>query len=314
MRLLVADDDLISLMALEKCLIEMGYEVVTARNGLEAWEKLVIDPSIQIIILDWMMPGLDGLSLIKKIKTELTEEKQLPRYIIMLSGTDGYEEIIRGLSSGADDYLVKPFSFNELRIRVKRAEKMLSLEEERRQLINLDPVTRLWNKKKIIEFLEEEIARGIRTFQPTGALLLSPPIPHPLPNEKALSQIEKDLMAALGSQLKTKIRCYDKAGRFGRREILVILPQTTSIDLKNIGLRLSENILLDFIYSTHGLLPSRIIMGGVSSEIFLHPSTEAMISACKKALVNARHLRYPGYVYIIDKKEVNRHERRTNSR
>lgn len=148
MRILVADDDLISLMALEKSLTEMGYEVVAAKNGLEAWEKIVSDPSIQIIILDWMMPGLDGLSLIKKIKSDLSEEKQLPRHIIMLSGTDGYEEIIKGLSSGADDYLVKPYSFNELRIRVKRAEKMLKLEEEKYKLMSLDPVTLLWNRKK----------------------------------------------------------------------------------------------------------------------------------------------------------------------
>lgn len=313
MRILVADDDLISLMALEKSLTEMGYEVVTAKNGLEAWEKLVSDPSIQIIILDWMMPGLDGVSLIKKIKSDLSEEKQPPRHIIMLSGTDGYEEIIKGLSSGADDYLVKPYSFNELRIRVKRAEKMLSLEEEKHKLMSLDPVTLLWNRKKIIEFLEEELARGLRNFHPTGALLLSPALSHPLPSGSSLPQIEKDLLVSLGMQLKSKIRCYDKAGRFGRREILVVLPQVSTRELKSIASRLSESLILDSVYLAYGLAPSRIIIGGVSSEIFYHPSTENMISACKKALVKALHLRFPGYICIIDKKEVNHHERRTNS-
>lgn len=313
MRILVADDDLISLMALEKSLTEMGYEVVAAKNGLEAWEKIVSDPSIQIIILDWMMPGLDGLSLIKKIKSDLSEEKQLPRHIIMLSGTDGYEEIIKGLSSGADDYLVKPYSFNELRIRVKRAEKMLKLEEEKYKLMSLDPVTLLWNRKKIVEFLQEELARGLRNFHPTGALLLSPTISHPLPPGSSLPQIEKDLLISLGSQLKSKIRCYDKAGRFGRREILIILPQVSTRELKSIALRLRESLLLDSVYSAHGLQPSPLIMGGVSSEIFLHPSTENMILACKKALANAIHPRYPSHICIMDKKEVSHYERRTNS-
>lgn len=314
MRLLVADDDLISLLALEKCLVELGYEVVTARNGSEAWEKLVNDPAIQIIIIDWMMPGIDGISLAKKIKAELTDENQLPRYIIILSGTDGYEEIIRGLSSGANDYMVKPYSFNELRIRVKKAERMLIQEEERRRLINLDPLTLLWNRKKIIEFLEEEIARGLRNVHPTGVLLISPIILYPLPPECSLSQLEKDLIVALSSQLKQKIRCYDKAGRFGRREIMIILPKTSSKETRRIGQRLNESIVLDSIYSAYALPASRIVIGGASSDLFLHPSTEAMISACKKALGIALHFRYPDSVYIISKKEVIYHERRTNTR
>lgn len=314
MRILIADDDLISLLALEKCLLELGYEVITARNGLEAWEKLVHDLAIQIIIVDWMMPGMDGISLAKKIKAELIDDDQLPRHIIILSGTDGYEEIIRGLSSGADDYLVKPYSFNELRIRVKRAEKMLKEEEERRRLINLDPVTLLWNRTKIIEFLEEELARGLRNFYPTGTLLISPIIPHPLPSSCSIAQLERSLLESLSSQLKPKIRCYDKAGRFSRREIMVVLPQTASAELKSIGQRLSDKINLDSVYSAYALPSSRLAIGGVSSEIFLHPSTQAMISACKKALATALHLRYPKAIFVIGKKEVAFHERRTNTR
>ncbi len=314
MRVLVADDDLISLLALEKCLVELGYEVVTARSGSEAWEKLVEDPTIQIIIIDWMMPEMDGLTLAKKIKSELTDEKHLPCHIIILSGTDGYEEIIRGLSSGADDYMVKPYSFNELRIRVKRAERMLQQEEERRRLISLDPITLFWTRKKIIEFLEEELARGLRNFHPTGSLLISPIIPHPLPPECSSSKLEKDLLVALSSQLKQKIRCYDKAGRFGRREIMVILPQTSSKDIRSIAQRLNESIILDSVYSAYSLPSHRIAIGGVSSDIFLHPSTEAIVSACKKALGIALHLRHPDSVHIIDKKEVIYHERRTNNR
>jgi len=314
MRILIADDDLISLLALEKCLVELGYEVVTARNGLEAWEKLIHDPAIQIIILDWMMPGIDGINLAKRVKAELTDDKQLPRHVIILSGTDGYEEIIRGLSSGADDYLIKPYSFNELRIRVKRAERMLMEEEERRRLVNVDPVTLLWNRAKIVEFLEEELARGLRHFHPTGTLLISPTIPQPLPPAASPHQLEKNLLEALSSQLRQKIRCYDKAGRFGRREIMIILPQTSSRELKNIGQRLSENINLDSIYSVYQLPPSRIAIGGVSSEIFPHPSAEAIISACKKALSTALHLRYPDSLYVIEEKEVIHHERRTNTR
>jgi len=313
MRILIADDDLISLLALEKCLVELGYEVVTARNGLEAWEKLIHDPAIQIIILDWMMPGMDGVSLAKRIKAELTDDKQLPRHVIILSGTDGYEEIIRGLSSGADDYLIKPYSFNELRIRVKRAEKMLNEEEERRRLINVDPVTLLWNRAKIIEFLEEELARGLRNFHPTGTLLISPTLPHPLPSTTSAHQLEKSLLEALSSQLRQKIRCYDKAGRFGRREIMIILPQTSSRELKTIGQRLSENINLDSVYSIYKLPSSKMAIGGISSEIFPHPSAKAIISACKKALSMALHLRYPESVYIIEEKEVINHEGRTNT-
>ncbi len=312
MRILVADDDLITLMALEKCLRDWGYEVETARSGQEAWEKLAKDQSTQILILDWMMPGLDGIALAKKIKTELSGEDQPLRHIIVLSGTDGYEDIIRGLSSGADDYLIKPYSFNELRIRVKRAEKMLQAEEEKRRLLSLDPLTYLWNRKKILEFLEEEIARGLRNFQPTGILLLSPSLPNATREASFSPELEKSFLTEIARQVKKNIRCYDKVGRFSRREFLVILPQTSSKELKGVARRLAENIVLDAAFQNFTAPAKKIAFGGVATDFFAHPSVEAMVTAAKKALALALHLRYPEPAYIIEKKEVTDYDRGTD--
>lgn len=312
MRILIADDDLITLMALEKCLRDWGYEVETARSGQEAWEKLQQDQSFQILILDWMMPDLDGIALARKIKTELTGENQPLRHIIVLSGTDGYENIIRGLSSGADDYLVKPYSFNELRVRVKRAEKMLQVEEEKRRLLSLDPLTRLWNRQKILEFLEEEIARGLRNFHPTGILLLSPLLPNPAPDTSFSPELEKSILIEMAKQLKEKLRCYDKVGRFSRREFLVILPQTSSDDLRHVANRLSENIVLEAFAQSFMTPVKKIAFGGVATDLLAHPSVEAMITAAKKALAIALHVRYPEPAYIIKKKEVIDYDRGTD--
>ncbi|GEM_PF-930901 len=314
MRLLVADDDLITLMALEKCLREWGYEVITARSGSEAWDKLLADQSIQILILDWMMPGLDGITLAQKIKAELSGEEYPPRHIILLSGTDGYEEIIRGLTAGADDYLVKPYSFNELRIRLKRAEKMLILEEEKRQLLSLDPETKLWNRSKTLEFLEEEIARGLRNFYPTGSLLLRVnPLP-PFLRSTSSEELEKSVIREMAMQLKKKIRCYDKMGRLGKRELMVILPQTSSSELKIIARRLMENINLEPLFAARGVSPWRLVIAGASTDRLPHPSVQALLAACKRALAIALHLRYPEPVFIYEKKEVIFDERRTSSR
>ncbi len=314
MKILVADDDLISLMAVEKCLRDWGYEVITAKNGTEAWEIISQDASIQIIILDWMMPGLDGISLTKKIKNELNPEDQVPRHIIMLSGTDGYEEIIRSLTLGADDYLVKPFSFNELHIRLKRAEKMLHLEQERRHLSSFDPLTMVWNRRKIVEFLEEELARGLRNFHPTGLLLLHVPLPSSSAEVSVKSETEKRWLQELASQLKENIRCYDKVGRFSSREFLIILPQASSLELRSIAQRLSDNLVFATTDASVGAKPNCLIIGGVSTDIFSHPSTAMLLAACQKAVTIARHQKYPNNIYIIDKKEVATYERRTDSR
>lgn len=114
--ILVADDDPISLRLLEKALSKWGHEVTVARDGTEAWQALTKPESPPIAILDWMMPGMDGLTICRRIRTMPATP---PRYLILLTARNDYVDIVAGLDAGANDYVTKPFHHAELRARVR---------------------------------------------------------------------------------------------------------------------------------------------------------------------------------------------------
>jgi sigma-B regulation protein RsbU (phosphoserine phosphatase) len=124
MKILVADDDRNNRNILATMLAKWSHEVVVAKDGDEAW-ALFQKEAPGMAILDWMMPGLDGLTLCKKIREALQSQ---PFYILFLTGMVEMEDIVKGLSTGADDYLTKPFDVEELRARVNVGIRTLHLE------------------------------------------------------------------------------------------------------------------------------------------------------------------------------------------
>jgi phosphoserine phosphatase RsbU/P len=124
MKILVADDDRNNRNILATMLAKWSHEVVLAKDGDEAW-ALFQKEAPGMAILDWMMPGLDGLTLCKKIRESLQSQ---PFYILFLTGMTEMADIVKGLSAGADDYLTKPFDMEELRVRVNVGLRTLHLE------------------------------------------------------------------------------------------------------------------------------------------------------------------------------------------
>ena len=127
MRILIADDDKTSRLILGKELKKWGYEVEEAVNGTQAIEILKKADSPQIVILDWMMPEMSGIEVIRSIRKK---EADVPFYIIMLTSKNEKADIIEGLNEGADDYLAKPFDFGELRARINSGKRIVELHKE----------------------------------------------------------------------------------------------------------------------------------------------------------------------------------------
>ena len=125
MRILIAEDDLVSRRMLEATLLRWGYEVVVTSDGLAAWQALQEKDAPRMAILDWMMPGLDGIDICRKARARPTSE---PPYVILLTAKGSKTDIVSGLQSGADDYIVKPFDRDELRARVQAGVRILSLQ------------------------------------------------------------------------------------------------------------------------------------------------------------------------------------------
>jgi sigma-B regulation protein RsbU (phosphoserine phosphatase) len=125
MKVLIAEDDPISLEVLQSYLERWGHEVVAAEDGAAAWRLFEAD-DISLVITDWMMPQLDGLELVRRIRAA-------PRsgyvYLILLTAKSRKEDIVRGMEAGADDFLVKPFDREELRVRLRAGERIVMLEQ-----------------------------------------------------------------------------------------------------------------------------------------------------------------------------------------
>src|SRR5262245_50868231 len=115
MKILVAEDDPVTRHMLKALLSTWGYSVSACANGVEAWQVLQQADAPPLVILDWMMPHMDGLQVCQEIRSRL---EVLSTYIILLTARGREEDIVAGLQAGADDYMTKPFAREELRARV----------------------------------------------------------------------------------------------------------------------------------------------------------------------------------------------------
>jgi phosphoserine phosphatase RsbU/P len=124
-RILVADDDPVSLRILQKALEKWGHEVIAAKDGTGAWQVMTSPEAPHMAILDWMMPGMDGPTICQRARAVPSEP---PPYLILLTARTDYVDIVAGLEAGANDYVTKPFHHAELRARVRVGIRVLELQ------------------------------------------------------------------------------------------------------------------------------------------------------------------------------------------
>jgi len=125
MRILIADDDITSRFVVSAALRQAGYEIVEAEDGEGAWHILQEPNPPQLAVLDWMMPKLDGLEVVRRVRSNSPAQ---PKYLILLTALQAKTDIVRGLKAGADDYVSKPFDPAELRARVQVGARVLELQ------------------------------------------------------------------------------------------------------------------------------------------------------------------------------------------
>jgi len=286
LKILIAEDCVILSRNLARNISNWGYQVVTARNGTEAWNSILKD-NIRLAILDWMMPGIDGIALCRKIRKELPKNKSEYVYIILLTGKNQQEDIIEGLSSGADDYMIKPANLLELKVRLINGSRIINLEDKRIQLATTDSLTDLWNRRKIFEFLGEELERGKREPIYIGTIMID------IDNFKQINDnfghsIGDKVLSEVAFRLKHSLRLYDKIGRYGGDEILIVLPNCDQNNVKVIAERLKQVICSNKINTTAGDLDITISLGGASTQNLQKISLDKLLENSDNALYLAK--------------------------
>lgn len=125
-RVLIAEDDSVSRTVLERTLGGWGYDVLVTRDGSAAWDALLADDAPPLALLDWMMPGLEGPEVCRRVRALA---RPIPTYLILLTARGQSDDVVAGLESGADDYVTKPFDRQELRSRLRVGERVRALQQ-----------------------------------------------------------------------------------------------------------------------------------------------------------------------------------------
>ena len=244
MKVLIADDDALLREILEGQLAAGGHEPVFASNGLEAWERLQGD-HIRLVIVDWMMPELDGPELIRRIRNAGWPGYT---YIILLTGRSGREEIVEGLTMGADDYLTKPFRYEELLARMGVGVRILQLEERlsasvaREEALAIqDSLTGLPNRRGLRGRAEAELSRAEREKGSFCVIMMD--LDHfKEVNDQYGHAIGDKALRRVAEVLQEHRRNYDLTGRWGGEEFLVILPGASLAEAGTVGERIRSAI------------------------------------------------------------------------
>ena len=227
LRVLVAEDNPVFQAMLRNILSKWGYEAVTARDGEEAWKILQSENSPQLAILDWMMPGLDGLEICRRVRGAGREPYV---YIVLLTARTESRDLVEGMDAGADDYLTKPFRNHELRVRLRAGTRILDLQaelvrarERLREQATHDMLTGLHNRAAILDILRTELARSGREGQPL-AVLLADLDRFKLINDTYGHFAGDAVLRQSAQRMKAALRRYDALGRYGGEEFLMVLP------------------------------------------------------------------------------------------
>lgn len=239
MRILIADDDATSRLVLRAAVSKLGHECHIAGDGSTAWEELSTG-TVDVLLTDWMMPGVEGIELCRRVRKELSGRYV---YIVLVTGLGDPEQILQGMQSGADDYLVKPVNPFALRTRLVAAERVTSLHRQvahfRNQLerANLellqrsltDALTGLGNRRRMEEDLERAHARARRVERPYAMAIFDIDY-FKLYNDHYGHPAGDVALRTIAHCLDMTIRAGEAVYRYGGEEFLLLLQDATQDD------------------------------------------------------------------------------------
>jgi two-component system cell cycle response regulator len=291
MRILIADDDVLSLRLLQRTLERDGYEVTAVQNGRLAAEHLCRHNGPRLALLDWVMPELDGPTVCREVRQK---GEQAYVHMVLLTSKESKQDVIEGLESGADDYLIKPFDPAELKARLRTGLRILQLEdrlvearEDMRFKATHDPLTGLFNRGVIMDLLSRELYRTHREDGCTTILLgdvdrfknVNDSLGH-VTGDEVLREIARRLLAS--------VRSYDFVGRYGGEEFLMVLNNCNSASALQRAEEIRRAIASAPIQTTRGQVSVTISLGILASTEWGPLPVEELLREADVALYKAK--------------------------
>ncbi len=307
-RVLIVDDHEDNVEVIRARLEASGYQVESAADGEEALERVRQSPP-DLILLDVMMPRIDGMEVARRIKADET----LPFIpIIMQTALDTVEHKVEGLGAGADDYVTKPINFAELEARVKSMLRIKVLQDELsrannelRRMAVTDSLTGLHNRRNVEVLLHDMFEHSVRLHEPLACAMFD--LDHfKSVNDTYGHQAGDTVLQQLAGLLKASAREIDKVGRYGGEEFIILLPGTVLDAAVTFAERTRQQVE-SHIFTFEGGSLRRTLSCGVAA--FPHPRIshrEALVKAADDALYVAKELGR-NRVVRFDSPEFNEH-------
>jgi len=289
MRVLVAEDDTVSRHVLQALLEKWGYEVEVAHDGPAAWQTLQGENAPRLAILDWMMPGLDGVDICAELRKQAREPYT---YVLLLTAKGQKQDIVAGLEAGADDYLTKPFDAHELRARLRSGCRIVQLQEQlvqARETLRVeathDALTGLWNRAAMLETLQRELSRSQRDGAPVAVTMAD--LDHFKQVNDTYGHLVGDaVLREATRRMRSNSRTYDALGRLGGEEFLIVAPETDVTGALSQAERLRESVGQEPIDTFEGPVHVTVSLGvAVSGEI---READLLLRAADEALYRAK--------------------------
>lgn len=291
MKVLIAEDDSLLREMLQSQLAVAGHEFITANNGLEAWEMLQKE-HVRMLLVDWMMPGLDGPELIRRIRGAGWPGYT---YIILLTAKTGRDDVVEGLNAGADDYVTKPFRRDELLARMGVGSRILDLETclseslaREEALASRDSLTGLPNRRALYDRARAELSRAQREKKSVGLVMMDIDNFKPINDKFGHAAGDEALRCVAEVLLKSK-RDYDFTGRWGGDEFLAILPGTSILQAGLVAERIRASIDAIRPANGDGTIELRSSMGVACASPAFHPvDLDELLQQADDALYRAK--------------------------
>ncbi|HMH13639.1 MAG TPA: diguanylate cyclase [Edaphobacter sp.] len=269
MKILLADDDPVSLRLMERMLQRSGYEVLSVQNGRQAAKELSEAGGPRLALINWMMPELDGPGVCREVRSR-TDNPYV--YILLLTSKQLSEDIVKGLEAGADDYLTKPCHPAELKARLHTGRRILQLEdrlvearEEMRFKATHDALTSLWDRGAILALLRSELSRSAREHSPVSLLLCD--VDHfKLINDVHGHPTGDDVLREVSTRLVDAVRSHDAVGRYGGEEFLIVLSGCNCDDLKEVAEHVRKAISCSPFSTLNNSISVSLSIGAITIE------------------------------------------------
>ena len=292
-RVLAAEDNPVFQSMLRSMLTKWGYDPIIARDGAEAWRVLAGDDAPRLAILDWMMPGIDGVEICRRVRAAGREPYI---YILLLTARTESQDLVEGMEAGADDYLTKPIVAHELRVRLRAGQRILDLQSElvaAREALRVqathDNLTGIANRGAILDSLQTELSRASRDRRPV-AVLMADVDRFKQVNDTRGHQAGDEVLREVAHRMKSAMRSYDAVGRYGGEEFLVVLPGCGGDDALAQAERIRDAIGLELFRAAGSVFGVNCSLGVSWRDLASPEDASALIREADVALYNAKAL------------------------